>query len=101
MTTKTAAKAAPRDLDTLFDELQSILARFAKPFTVREGYVRNKRDYHLILKKKVVTGGREKDELWFASIIQQKNNVGFYFSSAYCTQELLKHLDGKTCFHLT
>src|SRR6516225_10221715 len=91
---KTAAKAAPRDLSAVFDELHAILARFAKPFTVREKYVRDKRDYHLILKKKVITDGREKDELWFASIIQQKNNVGFYFSSAYCTQELLKHLDG-------
>jgi hypothetical protein len=34
-------------VDTVFDELKSILARHAASFTVREGAVKNKRDYHL------------------------------------------------------
>ena len=90
-------------LDQVFDELKVILSRHARLFTEREGMVRNKRDYHLILRKPLVIGGRQRDELWFASIIQQKDSVGFYFSppdvKGKLSPELLKHLDGKSCFH--
>jgi hypothetical protein len=67
-------------LDQVFDELKTILARHARLFTEREGMVKNKRDYHLILQKPLVIGGRKRDELWFASIIQQKDSVGVYFT---------------------
>ena len=104
---KPPAKAA--SLDTVFDDIKAILARHSKPFTVREGAVRNKRDYHLILEKPLVINGRPKKELWFASVIQQKHNVGFYFMLVNdCAKdgnplspELLSHLDGKGCFHMT
>ena len=90
-------------LDQVFDELKTILARHARLFTEREGMVRNKRDYHLILQKPLVIGGRQRKELWFASIIQQKDSVGFYFTppdlKSKLSPELLKHLDGKSCFH--
>jgi hypothetical protein len=107
MPSRTTAK--PADLDTVFDDLKSILAKYAKPFTVREGAVKNKRDYHLIVQKPLVIDGRKKDELWFASIIQQKHNVGFYFMAVdYCAKdgtplssELMGYLDGKSCFHMT
>jgi len=100
---------AAADLDLVFDDLKSILSRHANSFTVREGYVKNKRDYHLILQKPLVIDGRKKDELWFASVIQQKHNIGFYFMPIYGCKEvrsqlspaLLQHLDGKSCFHLT
>ena len=117
MTPRLAAKpaASSADLDTVFDELKAILSRYATSFTVREGAVKNKRDYHLIVQKPLVIDGRKKDELWFASVIQQKHNVGFYFMPLCCctklqdcrievkaliSPELLKHLDGKCCFHM-
>ncbi len=100
-----SARAAdkPESLDQVFDELQTILARHAKLFTVREGMVKNKRDYHLILQKRVMIDGRQRDELWFASLIQQKDSVGFYFTppgvKSKLSPALLSHLDGKSCFH--
>ena len=101
MPAREANKSA--SLDQVFDELKAILGRHAKLFTEREGAVKNKRDYHLILQKPPVTGGRQKNDLWFASIIQQKDSVGFYFMppdvKSKLSPELLKHLDGKSCFH--
>ena len=89
--------------DQVFDELKTLLSRHSKWFIEREGMVKNKRDYHLILQKQVVIDGRQRDELWFASIIQQKDSVGFYFTppgvKGKLSPELLKHLDGKSCFH--
>jgi hypothetical protein len=101
MLARVASKSA--SLYQVFDELKTILARHSKPFTVREGTVKNKRDYHLILEKQVVIDGRPRKELWFASIIQQKDSVGFYFTPPdvkdKLSPELLSHLDGKSCFH--
>jgi hypothetical protein len=101
MPAREANKSA--SLDQVFDELKTILARHARLFTEREGMVKNKRDYHLILQKPLVIGGRQRNELWFASIIQQKGSVGFYFTppgvKGKLSPELLKHLDGKSCFH--
>jgi hypothetical protein len=96
------AKATSPSLDTVFNELRLILSRNAAGFAVREGMVKNKRDYHLVLEKPVVIDGKPRAEVYFASIIQQKGSVGFYFSPQYCEDapELLRHLDGKSCFHL-
>ena len=101
------ARAATTPLDTVFDELRAILSKYARTFTVREGAVRDKRDYHLIIVKPLTVAGREKKELWFASVIQQKHNVGFYYMPLYgcagvrdeLSQELIQYLDGKCCFH--
>ena len=111
MTSRTSAKSPtkPAPLDSVFDDIKAILARYAKSFSVREGAVKNKRDYHLIVQKPLVIDGRQRDELWFASVIQQKHNVGFYFMPLYCcgkdgnalSSELMQHLDGKSCFHMT
>jgi hypothetical protein len=111
MPPRTAAKSSAKSaqLDTVFDDIKAILAKYAKSFTVREGAVRNKRDYHLIVQKPLIIDGRKKDELWFASVIQQKHSVGFYFMPlCSCTggkievsPALMKHLDGKSCFHMT
>jgi len=101
MPARQANKSA--SLDQVFDELKTILGKHAKLFTEREGAVKNKRDYHLILPGPLVIDGRKKPELWFASIIQQKDSVGFYFmpidAMSKLSPELLKHLDGKSCFH--
>jgi len=98
-----SATNKPASLDQVFDELKTIFIRHAKLFTVREGTVKNKRDYHLILEKQMVIDGHPRKELWFASIIQQKDSVGFYFTPPgvkdKLSPELLAHLDGKSCFH--
>ena len=111
MPARTAAKPSAKSaqLDTVFDDIKSTLAKYAKWFTVREGAVKNKRDYHLIVRKPLVIDGRRREELWFASVIEQKHNVGFYFMPLYCcgqdgsklSSELMQHLDGKSCFHMT
>ena len=106
MPASAAARAVP--LETVFDQMQEILARHAKLFTELTGQVKNKRDYHLIIGRPMVIDGREKDGLYFASLIQQKDAVGFYFMPIYCcaevkarlSPELLRYLDGKSCFHL-
>jgi hypothetical protein len=110
MTPRTATQLFPKPalLDAVFDDLKAILAKYAKSFAVREGAVKNKRDYHPIVEKPLVIDGRKKDELWFASVIQQKHSVAFYFMPLYCckdgakpSSELMGHFDGKCRFHVT
>jgi hypothetical protein len=102
-----AAAAKVSSLDSVFDELKAVLASHAAGLAERTGTVKNKRDYQLYCKKPVVVDGRKRDEMYFAGLIQQKDSVGFYFFPIYCcddvkaklSPELLKHLDGKACFH--
>ena len=107
MTARAAANPAANSvvLDKVFDELKAILVQHAQPFSEHEGLVRNKRDYHLKLVKPLIIDGRKTGELWFASIIRQKDSVGFYLPCggdlrAKLPPALLQHLDGKSCFHL-
>ena len=104
MPTNAATKPS---LDALFDELMAILSAHAAGLAERRGGVKDKRDYQLYNEKPVVVDGRKKDEMYFAGLIQQKDSVGFYFFPVYSCDdvkaklppELLKHLDGKACFH--
>jgi len=104
MPTKAATKPS---LEALFDELMAILSAHAAGLAERRGGVKDKRDYQLYNEKPVVVDGRKKDEMYFAGLIQQKDSVGFYFFPVYSCDdvkaklppELLKHLDGKACFH--
>jgi hypothetical protein len=101
-------KLAALSLDAVFDQVRSLLSRHAAYFDVREGLVRNKRDYHLLVRKPPLIDGKPLKEPWFASVIRQKHNVGFYLTPlarckdlrAQIPPGLLEHLDGKTCFHL-
>jgi hypothetical protein len=60
-------------------------------------------------KKKVTVGKKLFDGMYFASLIIQKNFVGFYFFPIYThphefkelAPELKKCLKGKSCFHIT
>ncbi len=106
MPTKAAAAKAS-SLDSVFDELKAILVSHAVGLAERAGTVKNKRDYQLYSERPVVVDGRKRDEMYFAGLIQQKGSVGFYFFPVYScddvrsklSPELLKHLDGKACFH--
>lgn len=109
MSTRTAAKSAKEksiELEAIFGEMKAILQRHAKVFTERSDTVKNKNNYHLIVVKPQVIAGHKRDELWFASIIQQKDSVGFYFTlvsrdevRAQLSSALLEHRDGGACFH--
>lgn len=52
--------------------------------------------------------GKKRSEIYFVGIIVQSNYVGFYFMPIYVQTELsnvfsanlLKHLKGKSCFHI-
>ena len=107
MPTKAAAAKASSSLGSVFDELKAILMSHAAGLAQRTGTVKHKRDHQLYSEKPVVVDGRKRDEMYFAGLIQQKDSVGFYFFPVYCcddkqaklSPELLKHLDGKACFH--
>jgi hypothetical protein len=47
-----AAKATKPSLATIYDELESILAKFSPPFTPRKNVVPDKRNYILVLEKR-------------------------------------------------
>lgn len=108
-----AAMAASKPSESLlledtFRDLQAILAPYSPPLQSVVGLVKNKRDYNLVTAKEAVIAGRKRDNLYFASVIEQKGYVGFYFMPIYCCPalrksippELLKLLEGKSCFHV-
>lgn len=64
--------------------------------------------YELWSEKEVVIDGKQRLGWFFASVVIMKNYVGFYFMPVYLEPEmktafdpkLLKHLKGKSCFHI-
>ena len=97
-----------RELDAIFDRLETSLRRYVPPFVARTGTVKGKRDLHLWLEKDVVVADRKRSEVFFAGLIVQKGYVGFYFMPVYAepertslfAPELLALLKGKSCFHV-
>lgn len=101
------AKATKANLAAVYDELVAILTRYSPPFTASDRAVKNKRNYVLVSENEVVIDGRKKPEMWFASAIEQKGYIGFYFMPIYCVPEmkglspaLMKLLKGKSCFYV-
>jgi len=96
------------DLDAIFDRLETSLRRYAPPFVVRSGGVAGKRACQLWSEKAIEIEGRQRDEIYFAGLIAQKDYVGFYFMPVYThasreelfAPELLALLKGKSCFHV-
>ncbi|WP_316820169.1 hypothetical protein [Pedobacter gandavensis] len=64
--------------------------------------------YELWTEKEVLVQGKKRLGWFFASVVILKNDVGFYFMPVYVEPEmkttfdpkLLKHLKGKSCFHI-
>jgi hypothetical protein len=64
--------------------------------------------YDLWSIKDVEIAGRNRKEVYFAGLIIQRNYVGFYFMPIYSdvklkdvfSEDLLKLLKGKSCFHI-
>jgi hypothetical protein len=101
------AKALRPNLAAIYNELESVLAKYSPPFAGRDNAVRNKRNYVLVSEKEVVVDGRKKPEMWFAGVIEQKGYIGFYYMPIYCVPKmatlapgLMKLLKGKSCFYV-
>ncbi|HET6932328.1 MAG TPA: hypothetical protein VFI45_18515 [Candidatus Acidoferrum sp.] len=102
----------PREsLESIYERLSKLLARYAPPFRFQDFGVRNKTSVQLVVPKPVAIpgayGGKPVD-LQFAAAILQKGYVGFYLMCIYMNEPvkkkispaLLKLLKGKTCFYL-
>ena len=102
----TTASKLQTKIDT-YTEIESLLRTYESKFTARRGIVKNKRDYHLISVRPIEYMGRKYPEMYFVSVIEQKNFVGFYLMTAChpsvkdkLSPRLLKLLKGKSCFHV-
>ncbi len=114
MATRTKAKprTAGASLENVYLGVEKLLKEHARPFRTdvacRSG---GKRSFQLTVPKPVAIpgayGGKPVD-LMMASVILQKDFVGFYLMCIYMNDEvktklspsLLKLLKGKTCFHV-
>ena len=104
---KYADKSAGQpELNSLFQSLKKILSGFARGnFAVKEN---RPGCYSIYYGKEIELLGRKYPELCFVSLLVQKGYVGFYFFPIYVegsikekiAPALLKHLKGKTCFHI-
>jgi hypothetical protein len=93
-----------KELDVIFQKLCEEGAMYSPPFDIRI----NERRYGLWSEKDLLIDGRKRKEGFFASLIIQKDTVGFYFMPVYAapeltkvfSPELVKLLKGKSCFHI-
>jgi hypothetical protein len=107
MPTKAAvAKIAKSEI---YDQLEALLKCYSPPFTIcPTPKVGKKRTYGLWSQNEVEIQGRKHPTVYFASVIEQKDYVGFYYMPIYMNPKvkdkvaprLLKMLKGKCCFHL-
>jgi len=93
------------DLKQIHTSLKELLQPYRPPLVAR---VEDDRRFDLVSVKDLVIEGRKRKEVYFASIIIQKDYVGFYYMPVYSDPEmktlfqpeLLKLLKGKSCFHI-
>ncbi|GAP17273.1 hypothetical protein [Levilinea saccharolytica] len=93
------------DLPAIFSELKSLLQAYAPPLIPK---MDTEHSFDLWSQKDLVIEGRKRKEVYFAGLIIQKSYVGFYFMPVYVETEmqtffppeLLRHLKGKSCFHI-
>lgn len=70
--------------------------------------VNSETSFDLWSDKNVVIEGKKRNEVFFASVMIQKEHVGFYYMPVYAEPDmkkifnpnLLKLLKGKSCFHI-
>lgn len=95
----------PSDLQTIFNTLRPLLARYQPPLLPKHN---DSHYYDLWSHKDLVIAERKRKEVFFAGLIIQKSYVGFYFMPVYSDAEvldlfqpdLLRLLKGKSCFHI-
>ena len=89
----------------IFLQLKEVLKTYEPPFTAKSD---SSSGYELWSIKDVVFAGRNRKEVFFASVIVKSTYVGFYFMPVYIDaamkkffkKELLSTLKGKSCFHI-
>ena len=92
-------------LELIFRQLREKVATYSPPFDIR---INDEQRYELWSEKELVIDGRKRKEVFFASLMIQKDYVGFYFMPVYTkpeitkvfAPELVKLLKGKSCFHI-
>jgi hypothetical protein len=93
------------NLSDIFQQLKKVLKKYEPPFVAKSDYEWR---YELWSVKDVVIAGRKRNEVFFASLIIQRDYVGFYYMPIYSDtklkkvfkKELLSTLKGKSCFHI-
>lgn len=93
------------DLVAIYNRLKVLMKNYENPL-VSKFDLDSK--YDLWSVKKLVIDGRKRKEVYFAGLIIQSNNVGFYYMPVYSDvdlkgifgPELLKLLKGQSCFHI-
>jgi len=107
---KPAAQAAT-SLEAVYSEIEQMLRRHAPPFRFQEVGVQNKKNAQITVPKPVVIPGAYGGKpvpVQLAAVILQKGYVGLYLMCIYMNDEtkkklppnLMKLLQGKTCFHI-
>jgi hypothetical protein len=61
-------------LQVIFGQLRDKIGKFSPPFQIR---INDERRYELWSEKELVIDGRKRKEVFFASLIIQKDYVGF------------------------
>ena len=93
-------------MSIIFQTLKKILSVYSKGnFIVKDD---KPGCYNIYYGKEIELQGKKYPELCFAALLVQKGYVGFYYFPVYVnpalkqklTPELLKCLNGKTCFYL-
>jgi len=108
---KQAAPQAAISLDSIYSEIEAILKRHAPPFLFQEVGVQNKKNAQITVPRPVVIPGAyggKPVSVQLAAVILQKGYVGLYLMCVYMNDEakkklspnLMKLLQGKTCFHV-
>lgn len=93
------------ELTPIFQAIQLVLKKYEPPFVSRQN---TDAGYDLWSEKEVMFAGKVRKEVYFSSVVLQKNYVGFYYMPIYVEPklraefkpELLKTLKGKSCFHI-
>ena len=93
------------DLNQIFASLKELLQAYRPPLVAS---VEDVKRFDLVSIKDLVIEGRKRKEVYFASIIIQKDYVGLYYMPVYSDPEmktlfqpqLLALLKGKSCFHI-
>jgi len=101
------AKLTQEQLLEIFNALKTLIKPYEKG--VLRPHIDIQGKYDLWTQKSVFAQGKIRDEFAFVGLILQSNYVGFYFMPIYTnppevtpliSPNLLKHLKGKSCFHI-
>ena len=93
------------DKEAIFEKVRTLVEKYNRNMDVRSDTPTN---YSLYGKKTVEAFNKEVDGMYYASVVINKNFIGFYFFPIYThpeefakiPAELQKCLKGKSCFHI-